>query len=122
MDAIHLLHDNLATTVMLFFLAIGLWGMIEFARGGQLGGNISGAFVIGQALAILQSLFGAVLYLFTEDRPGFIHVLYGIMACITLPFAWSYMKDRAPRHGLLIYSLISLFIFGLAIRGMATAS
>jgi hypothetical protein len=50
-----------------------------------------------------------------------IHVLYGIMACITLPFAWSYMRERAPRPGLLMYSLISLFIFGLAIRGMSTA-
>lgn len=122
MDVIHLLHDNLATTVMLFFLAVGVWGVVEFARGGQLSGNISGAFIIGQVLAVAQSLLGTVLYLFTEDRPGFIHVLYGVMACITLPFAWSYMKERAPRHALLIYSLISLFIFGLAIRGMATAT
>jgi hypothetical protein len=121
MDAIHLLHENLATTVMLFFLAVGLWGMFEFARGGAIGGNIAGAFVIGQVLAVVQSLFGAALYLFTDDRPGMIHVLYGIMACISLPFAWSYMRDKAPRPGLLMYSLISLFIFGLAIRGMSTA-
>ena len=121
MDTIHLLHDNLATTVMLFFLAVGLWGIVEFSRGGQIGGNIAGAFVIGQVLAVIQSLFGATLYLFTDDRPGMIHVLYGVMACISLPFAWSYMRDRAPRQGLMIYSLISLFIFGLAIRGMSTA-
>jgi hypothetical protein len=120
MDAIHLLHDNLSTTVMLFFLAVGLWGMIEFARGGQIGGNIGGALVIGQVLVVVQGLLGMVLYLFTDDRPGFMHLLYGFTAALSLPFVWSYMRDKAPRPGLLMYSLISLFIFGLAIRGMTT--
>lgn len=121
MDAIHLLHDNLSTTVMLFFLAVGLWGILEFSRGGQIGGNIAGALVIGQVLVVVQGLFGMILYLFTDDRPHFVHLLYGITAAVSLPFAWSYMRDKAPRPGLLMYSLVSLFIFGLAIRGMTTA-
>lgn len=121
MSTVLLLHDRLSTTVMLFFLVVGLWGVLEFARGGSLGGNISGALIIGQALIVVQGLFGMTLYLFTDDRPHFVHLLYGITACISLPFAWSYMRDKAPRPGLLMYSLIALFIFGLAIRGMTTA-
>jgi hypothetical protein len=30
------------------------------------------------------------------------------------------MKDRDQRQALLIYALIALFIFGLAVRGMMT--
>jgi hypothetical protein len=121
MDAVHLLHENLATTVMLFFLAVGLWGILEFSRGGGIGGNIAGALVIGQVLVVVQGALGMALYLFTDDRPVFTHLLYGFTAALCLPFAWSYMRDKAPRPGLLMYSLLSLFIFGLAIRGMTTA-
>jgi hypothetical protein len=49
-------------------------------------------------------------------------VLYGVTAAIVLPFLWSYVRDRAPRQGLLLYSLVALFIVGLAIRGMTTGS
>jgi hypothetical protein len=121
MSTVLLLHDRLATTVMLFFLAVGLWGLLEYARGGSIGGNISGALLIGQGLVIGQGLLGMTLYLFTDDRPGFIHLLYGFTAALAMPFVWSYMRDKAPRSGLLMYSLIALFIFGLAIRGMTTA-
>jgi hypothetical protein len=47
-------------------------------------------------------------------------VLYGVTAILVLPFAWSYLRDRNQRQALMIYSLLALFIVGLAIRGMST--
>lgn len=122
MSIIDLLHDRLATTVMLFFLFVGLWGLLEFARGGSLGGNIAGALIIGQVLIVVQGAFGLILF-FGHQRPyDSVHVLYGLTAALIMPFLWSYTKGRNPRQGLLLYSLIALFIFGLAIRGMATGA
>ena len=120
MDIVLLLHDRLATTVMLFFLFVGLWGLIEFARGGLLGGNVAGALIIGQVLVLIQVGFGVILLLFGERPVSSIHYLYGATAVLIMPFLWSYTRDRAPRQGLLLYSLVALFIFGLAIRGMTT--
>lgn len=120
MDVILLLHDRLANTVMLFFLFVGLWGLVEYARGGALGGNIAGALVIGQVLAAIQVILGVALLADGFRSGESVHYLYGASVVLVLPFAWSYMRDRAPREGLLIYSLIALFIFGLAIRGMTT--
>lgn len=121
MEFVHLMHDRLATTVMIFFLVLGLWGLLEYARGESLGGNIAGALVIGQVLVVVQVLFGVVMW-FEGFRPSdTTHVLYGASAVLVMPFVWSYMKDRAPRQGLLMYSLIALFVAGLAIRGMTTA-
>lgn len=119
MDIIADLHATLAQTMMYFFFVIGVWGVFEYFRGGELGGNIGGAFVIGQILALLQALLGIIIL-----AGGFsvqsVHFLYGITAVISLPFAWSYMRSRHPRQGLMVYSLVALWIAGLAIRGIVT--
>ena len=120
MSYVLLFHDRLATTIVLFFLVAGVWGLIEFARGGSLGGGIAGILVIGQVLVVVQGALGMVLFLWGSRPSDMVHILYGITAALCLPFAWSYFRDRNPRPGLLIYSLISLFIVGLAIRGMTT--
>lgn len=120
MSTVVLLHDRLATTVVLFFVVVGLWGLLEFARGGAIGGNIAGAFIIGQILILVQGLLGLVLLVW-GDRPNqMLHILYGFTAALVLPFVWSYVRDRAPRQGLMLYSIVALFIVGLAIRGIAT--
>jgi hypothetical protein len=121
MEFVHLMHERLATTVMIYFLVVGLWGLLEFARGGAIGGNIAGALVIGQVLVTVQVLFGVAMLVDGLRPQATTHLLYGASAVLVLPFVWSYIRDKAPRQGLMIYSLIALFIFGLAIRGMATA-
>lgn len=116
------MHDRVATTVMLYMFAVGLWGLFSYVRGETLGGSVAGALAIGQGLVVIQALLGAVLYVDGARATTFVHYLYGVTAVLVLPFAWSYLRDRAPRQGLLIYSLLALFIAGLAIRGMTTGS
>lgn len=116
------MHDRMATTVMLFMLAVGFWGLFSFARGDVLSGSIQGALAIGQVLIMVQATLGAVLFADGFRALTSVHYLYGITAVITGPFVWSYVKDRHPRQGLLFYSLMALFIAGLAIRGMTTGS
>ena len=98
MSVVELFHDRLATTIILFFLVAGLWGLFEYARGGQLGGNIAGALIIGQVLVVIQ---GALGWCFscgeTGRRAG--SLLYGFTAVLALPFVWSYVRDRAPTAG-----------------------
>lgn len=117
-----LIHDRLATTMMLFMFALGFWGIWSYVRGGVLGGNIAGTFLIGQGLIALQVLAGTAVYVAGERPSDPIHLLYGVTAILVLPFAWSYLRDRNQRQALMIYSLLALFIAGLAIRGMATGA
>jgi hypothetical protein len=116
------MHDRLATTVMLFMLAVGCWGLLSFARGDVLSGSISGALAIGQILVMAQAGLGVVLYAGGYRAVTSVHYLYGLTAILVTPFVWSYVKDRHPRQALLFYSLMALFIAGLAIRGMSTGS
>lgn len=119
MEFVAQMHGTLAQTVMYFFFAIGVWGIFEYVRGGELGGSIGGAFVIGQGLIVVQVLLGLVI-LAGDYTVQSVHFLYGISAIISMPFAWSYMRSRHPRQALIVYSMVALFISGLAIRGIIT--
>lgn len=122
MSIVALFHDRLSVTIILFFAVAGLWGLLEYARGGSLSGSIAGALIIGQALVVIQGALGMVLFIWGNRPNDLVHLLYGFTAALVLPFVWSYMRDRAPRQALLLYSLLALFIVGLAIRGITTGS
>ncbi|MDQ3410998.1 MAG: hypothetical protein M3509_02660 [Chloroflexota bacterium] len=121
MNILFVLHDRLAVSMVLFMGAAGVWGLIAYARGGRLGGSLAGTFVIGQMLVTLQVLAGVVLAVAGARPAGMVHYLYGVTAVLVLPFAWSFLRERDQRQALLVYSLIALFVAGLAIRGITTA-
>ncbi len=112
----------MAITMLLFMGAVGLWGMWSFLRGGVMEGSLSGALIIGQVLIGIQGALGMVLFTNHERPADSVHILYGIAAFVTMPFVWSYVRERHPRQGLFFYSLAALFIMGLSIRGIATGS
>jgi hypothetical protein len=120
LDVFSILHDRLAVTVMLFMAAVGAWGVFAYVRGQSVSGSYAGALAIGEALVVVQVAAGAIMLAAGARPPGATHYLYGITAVLVLPFAWSYLRARNQRQALLIYSLIALFIFGLAVRGMVT--
>jgi hypothetical protein len=122
LDALVTLHDRLATTMMLFMAVLGAWGVLSYIRGGTLSGNIAGTFLIGHGLIALQVVAGVALLIGGREPASSIHILYGVTAILVLPFAWSYLRDRNQRQALMIYSLLALFIVGLAIRGMSTGN
>lgn len=122
LTTIMLMHDRLATSMMLFMAAIGIWGLYLFVTGSGVTGSFNGALIIGEALILAQVAFGVILYLRGFRPESSIHLLYGATAVVALPFIWSYMRSRDARQALLIFSLGALFVAGLAIRGMATGS
>jgi hypothetical protein len=120
LDIVFLLHDRLSTTVMLYMAALGLWGLVAWFRGQAVSGSIGGALVIAEILVLVQVGAGVLLVASSLRPPTATHYLYGISAVLVLPFAWSYFRGRDQRQALLIYSLLALFIFGLAVRGAMT--
>ncbi len=120
MELFSLLHDRLSVTVMLFMAAVGAWGIFAYLRGQSISGSYAGALAIGEALVVVQVGAGVAMLATGARPPSATHYLYGITAVLVLPFAWSYLRARNQRQALLIYSLVALFIFGLAVRGMIT--
>ncbi len=115
-----MLHDRLAVSVLLFMFIAGFWGLLSYIRGGTLSGSLAGTFLIGQGLVVVQVLAGLGLVILGGRPVTSVHYLYGVTAVLVLPFVWSYVRERDQRQGLLFYSLIALFVAGLAVRGMTT--
>ena len=100
--------------------AVGVWGLWSFIRGGTLSGSLAGALAIGQGLIVVQVLAGVALVVGGQRPSSAVHYLYGTTALLVLPFLWTYLRERDQRQALLIYSLVTLFVAGLAVRGMTT--
>lgn len=120
MDTIILIHDRLSNAVILYMVVIGLWGFLSYFRGEELGGSLGGSFIIGQGLLMTQALFGLILVLQGARPLESLHYLYGIVIVLLLPFAYTYVRDRYPRQGLLLCSTVALFIAALAVRAIVT--
>ena len=120
MDLFALLHDRLSITMMLFMAAVGAWGIFAYLRGQSMSGSYAGALAIGEALVVVQAGAGVAMLATGTQPHTTTHYLYGLTAVLVLPFAWSYLRARNQRQALLIYSLVALFIFGLAVRGVIT--
>lgn len=121
-----ILHDRLAVTASYFLLALSIWGVVQFIRNKPLGASWSGAAVIAEFMLIAQALLGLWMYLLGGQssllaRP-FIHILYGIVAVITLPAAWGYFGSlKEERVQALAMALTCLFLWGIVLRGIGTA-
>lgn len=120
METLNLFHDRLSLTVVLFMFALGLWGLLAFLKGESLVGSLSGAFIIGQIVIALQVVFGVALLIGDRRPVDSMHYLYGVTILIVMPFAYSYLQKRDPRQALLFFSLVALFLGGLAIRAITT--
>lgn len=121
MSTIAFIHDRLSITVLLFLVALGLWGLWGYLRGGGVSGSLWGALVIGEVLIVVEGLLGAGLFL-AGARPArtAIHILYGVFLAVALPGAFSFTRGRTARFEALVFALVSFFLAGVTIRARLT--
>ena len=117
------IHGALSQTVWLFFLFLGLWGLIRALRGRGMDGSYLGAVVIGELLFVAQAVLGFILW-FSGSRPirAEIHLLYGIFAIVFLPFLFGLLRGDDSNRGRWVFALATLFMFGVALRMIETGA
>ncbi|MBK8049932.1 MAG: hypothetical protein IPK16_24195 [Anaerolineales bacterium] len=117
--AINLIHQGLANAASLFLAILTGWALVQFIRNQPLGGSWFGAAVIGEVLLLAQFLLGWVLYFqgFSAGPRPWIHILYGAVAIITLPAAYTYFsKIDSPRAQTLAMVVVCAFLWGILQR------
>jgi heme A synthase len=114
------LHQRIAVSLVLYYAAVGVWGIFLAVRKSPLTPGYRGALIIGVGLGVLQALLGALLLVSQPGRPiDNLHYLYGASVILTLPLVMSYIVDKKVSRPL-AFGLASLFMAGLAIRAITT--
>ncbi|MCL4486806.1 MAG: hypothetical protein M1570_01590 [Chloroflexi bacterium] len=116
-----LIHGRLATTVVLFALALGVWAAFGFFRKDQVSPSYRGALIIGELLMLLQALFGVLMVLVGTLPADLLHIMYGALVALSWPAVYVYTNARMGRTELGYYSLASFLICGLALRAIMTS-
>lgn len=114
------LHARLATAMLLYLAALGLWGVLLGMRGSGPSPSYRGAVVIAEVAIVAQGLLGAAAWPARGPAP-WIHVLYGFALAAALPVAATVVREGSPRRTALTLGLAAFFAAGLAIRGITTA-
>lgn len=123
MDTLIIIHRQLTVTMLLFTGALTLWGFWNYFRGEGVTGSYWGALAVGEGLIIVQGLIGGVLFALGQvPARGWLHILYGLVAVLSIPSAFAFTRGRSGRYESLIYALIALFLFGIATRAQTTGA
>ena len=121
MEAILSVHGRVATALVLYYAAVGVWGLwLRVRKVGPTPG-FRGAIVIAVIASAVQGTLGLVLLAFSRPPQDSLHLLYGVALVVAMPLAASLARDRTGRTQSLALGLAALFTAGLAIRGIITA-
>ncbi|MCS6828598.1 MAG: hypothetical protein NZ553_18435 [Caldilinea sp.] len=114
------IHRGLANACTMFIAVLGIWAFFLRVRSRPLDGSWFGAAVIGELLLLAQFCVGWILWfqgLSVVLPRAWIHVLYGVVAVITLPAAYAYFSRISDaRVQTLAMALTCLFLWGILLR------
>lgn len=119
-----IIHNGLSNASWMFFLIVGLWGLLRAVRGQGIDGSYVGALVVGQGIYFVQSLIGFLL-LFGLGTVGLlrpsIHILYGVFSLVFIPFVYiAVLKGDDSNRGQWVMAFCALFMFGISLRAIGT--
>jgi hypothetical protein len=120
-DVVLALHGRSATALVLYYTAVGLWGLFLGIRNSGPTPGFRGAVAIAVIASVVQGALGFLVFFFLRPPPDLIHVLYGFALALAMPLAATIVRDRTPRGQSIALGLAALFTAGLAIRGIMTA-
>jgi len=120
-DAVFSLHARTATALVLYYTAVGLWGLFLGIRNSGPTPSFRGAIAIAVIASIVQGAFGLLVLVFTGPPRETLHILYGFAVALAMPLAASLVRGRTPRGQSVALGFAALFTAGLAIRGIITA-
>jgi hypothetical protein len=113
------LHSRFALALILFSVALGVWGTVSLLLRRQVSGGFRSSYLLMIGLTALQGLIGLILL--TAARPReLLHVVYGIFAVVFLPGVFFY-AGRGSRAREATFLAAACWIVAIAYgRGILT--
>ncbi len=117
-----IIHVRLGTAMLLFLSIASVWGLATYFLRRGITGSYWGILAVGEILIVAQMVVGIILWIDGARPARTIHVLYGIVAGISIPGYYAYTRGQDDRRASLTYGLICLFLVGISIRAIGTAT
>lgn len=120
------IHARLTNSAILFIAVVGVWAAFLRFRNQPLNASWFGAAVVGELLLVGQVVIGVYLYLgmglgAALPRP-FLHILYGIVAIVTLPAAYGYFSQLEDENVKTVaMAATCFFLWGILLRASQVA-
>lgn len=121
MDVVRELHSVLSRTSILFFVLLGIWGLIRAFRSQGVGPSYLGALVIGEGIFIVQTILGVILVIGGNQPARVVHFIYGAFAVVAIPGLFALTKGDDSNQTQWYYTILVLFLTGVAFRAIGTA-
>ena len=120
-QALTFLHGYGSRVLIIYAVALGLWGTLQYFRDQRVTGGFRAGFLIMAGLTPVQGLFGvAGLLLGSHPREGILHIVYGIFATLFLPGAYLYAHQGNARREALILAGAAWIVSIAFFRGIST--
>ena len=116
------LHDRLADSLLLFMVAAAVWNLVAALRRRGIASETWGILAIGELLALAQGVLGLLLYVGGARPARGVHLLYGVVAVLTLPAYYAISHGRDDRRASWAYTWLCLFLAGISARGITTGA
>jgi hypothetical protein len=120
-DLVLSLHGRVGYALVLYYMLVGLWGIVQGARDRGPNASFRGAIAIATIAAVVQGGLGLLILVFSGAPRETLHILYGLAVVVAMPLAATLVRDRTPRGQSVALGLAALFTAGLAIRGITTS-
>ncbi len=116
------LQAGLVNTSFLYSILLGLYGFWLYFRDQGVTSGFRGALVIGQV--VVMSLFGVEgLRMLSGWLPtrAWVHILYAVVAVISIPAMYFFTQGRTSRREVLMYAVLGFFLLGVLWQANNTA-
>ena len=114
-------HGQLSTAVVLYTIALGVWGIFNFIRRQGISESYWGALVIGELLIMAQGLLGGALWTQGLRPARGVHVLYGVVTALGIPAVYVCTRGREGQAENLAYGSAALIVALLTFQAIVTA-
>jgi hypothetical protein len=116
-----MVHARLANAMILYSVVAGVWGIVSGLRRQSVSGSYWGIIAVAEVLFVAQALVGITLWFGGEQPARWVHILYGVVAILSLPAFYAMSKGRDDPRASSTYGLLFFFLVAIALRAMTTA-
>lgn len=114
------LHGYGARVLLLWSIALGVWGTVQYFRNRPVGGGFRASFLLVAGLTVLQSLIGLAGFAVGLQPRTLLHIVYGIFAVVFLPGAYLYSRSGTQRRESMVLAAACWIVSIAFFRGIAT--